>query len=63
MIFRIKIIVASVNPIWTLKEKNKNFYEGSKDSITEIRSISGQTIGYRRTIRHGKFIREWESNV
>ena len=63
MIFRIKIILASVSPVWTLKEKRNNLYEGSADSIMEIRSISGKTIGYRRTIRHGKFIREWESSV
>ena len=63
MTFWLKILIVSINPAWTLKEKNINYYTGSKDWVTEVTAIDGSTIGYARTIRHGKFTREWRKEV
>ena len=61
MIFYLKIFFTTLHPLWVLEKQTKNYRANlySEVSISRIETISGKTLGYRKTISHGGYVRDW----
>ena len=69
MIFQLKILFTTLNPHWILESQVKR-YVGTKRrnwtssvKIISIKNMDDKLIGYRKTIRHGLYSREWQKEI
>ena len=64
MIFYIKILLTTLNPFWILEKQSGNYFKHrSEVKIIRIESEIGETVGYRKTISHGGYVRDWVKEV